>query len=58
MSYFLHTNTSFGALIMRVNSDNSVTCIPADENNVDYVAYLAWQAAGNTAAPWPEQSGE
>jgi hypothetical protein len=28
--------------------------IPADPGNTDYVAYLAWVAAGNTATPMPE----
>jgi len=58
MSYFLHNDANFGAVIMRVNQDNSITCIPTDENNVDYVLYKAWQAAGNTATTWSEQSGE
>ena len=30
-------------------TDNAV--IPADPGNVDYVAYLAWVAQGNTALP-------
>jgi hypothetical protein len=30
--------------------------IPEDVNNIDWMAYLEWVHAGNTASPLPEQS--
>ena len=31
-------------------------CIPMDEQNSDYIAYLAWVAQGNTPLPAQEQA--
>ena len=45
MNYFLIEATN---LIVR--SDGA--CIPMDNMNMDYVAYLAWIAEGNTAEQW------
>jgi hypothetical protein len=39
-----------GDIILRL-SDNAF--IPPDEANTDYVAYLAWVAAGNMPEPAP-----
>lgn len=58
MSYFLYASVGLGTLVMRVNEDSSVTCIPTDTDNTDYAAYLAWQSSGNTAEQWTETDGE
>lgn len=50
--YQIVTNVRFDGetqSIIRV-SDN--TCIPMDEANMDYQAYLAWVEDGNVAEPW------
>lgn len=36
-------------IIKRDNGDGSVSYIPEDSSNGDYVEYLAWVALGNTA---------
>jgi hypothetical protein len=36
-------------VIKRDNGDGSVSWIPDDPNNMDYVAYLAWVQEGNEA---------
>ena len=54
MQYFF--NKIFMESIVRINDDDSISGIPIDEANVDYQAYLAWVAEGNTAEEWqPEQ---
>jgi hypothetical protein len=54
MQYFF--NKIFMESIVRINDDGSISGIPIDEANIDYQAYLAWVAEGNTAEEWqPEQ---
>jgi hypothetical protein len=43
-------NTHFGQYVIRTD-ENSVTTFPADPANIDYQAYLAWLAEGNTPLP-------
>ena len=41
--------------VVRLNDDDSQTCIPFNPANTDYQAYLAWLAEGNTPLPADEQ---
>lgn len=43
--------TASGSAVIRI-ADNAG--IPADPHNRDYAEYLAWQALGNTPAPYVE----
>jgi len=54
MDFFI--NKQFIESIVRINADGSMSGIPIDNGNIDYVEYLAWVAEGNTAEEWqPEQ---
>ena len=35
--------------IQRILDDGTISCIPFDEKNTDYIEYLEWVAEGNTA---------
>ena len=48
MQYQLQTNDN---AVMRHNDDGSITSIPNDPANIDWIAYQAWLAAGNTPDP-------
>ena len=55
--YQLYSNVTVGeqsverGCIKRILDDGTVSCIPMDESNLDYQAYLAWVAEGNTPDP-------
>jgi len=49
-TYIINT-VIIGTLPTIQRSDGAI--IPSDLDNVDYVAYLAWVAEGNTADPEP-----
>jgi hypothetical protein len=40
--------------IIRDNGNNNFTSFPADPNNINYQAYLAWVEQGNTPLPADE----
>lgn len=51
MIYKLY-KSQFGNILVRLKDGAS---IPFDEGNVDYQAYLAWVAEGNTAEEWTNE---
>jgi len=54
--YFLKTDSIVTNLVVKIES-NVEYFIPSDESNIDYQAYLAWLAEGNTPEPWnPEET--
>lgn len=42
--------SQMGEVIIKEEDEQPTMFIPFDEGNTDYVAYLAWVAAGNKAA--------
>jgi aminopeptidase-like protein len=53
MTYQLYSNT-FGdttKVIMRHNDDGTITYIPNDTKNMDWIAYQEWLVQGNTPDP-------
>ena len=49
--YKLTGNDSFGEKIRAIIRTTDNASIPLDEKNMDYQAYLAWVAEGNTPDP-------
>ena len=49
--YKLTGNDSFGEKIGAIIRTTDNASIPLDEENMDYQAYLAWVAEGNTPDP-------
>jgi hypothetical protein len=50
-NYKVHTSALGGKMII-VETGSEIICIPFDELNTDYLAYLAWVAEGNIAEEW------
>ena len=44
--------------VNKLTDDGVILGIPADSDNTDYVAYLAWVAEGNTPLPPDDQTGQ
>ena len=56
MTYISSLNSFGQTVIILKNEDGSATSFLADPANTDYLAYLAWLAAGNL--PIPADAGE
>jgi hypothetical protein len=50
MNYFI--NKQYIESIVRINADGSMSGIPIDAGNVDYLEYVKWLFDGNTAEEW------
>ena len=50
MNYYTFTEASISVIIKQ--TEDQLLYIPIDENNLDYAAYLAWVAEGNTPTEW------
>jgi hypothetical protein len=50
--YFIAVSETGITTIMLVHDETSISFVPTDEMNMDYQAYLAWVAEGNTTQDW------
>ena len=57
MNYFIKSATEFSSeVVIRIDEDETMWCIPPDSGNSDYQKYLAWVAEGNTATDWKPEA--
>jgi hypothetical protein len=56
MTYKLYKNLNGKDGAVTVKEDGSTVSFLFDENNPDYIAYLAWVAEGNTVLPADENN--
>lgn len=47
-------NTMSGACVLKTNDDGSISSIPMDEANQDFVQYQKWLSEGNQPLPADE----
>ena len=52
MIYYTYTDALKNTSIICLDQNGVKSFIPLDLENMDYQAYLAWVAEGNTATEW------
>lgn len=55
--YFISTSILDNSQMIVRPVGEATMWIPVDTGNVDYQAYLAWIAEGNTPEPWEATNG-
>jgi hypothetical protein len=57
MIFYVET-TYDNKFVLRMEREGIVSFVPADPGNMDYQAYLAWVAEGNTAEEWDSNDNQ
>jgi hypothetical protein len=50
--YLICTSGTDTTAIVSIDNQKSFSFIPIDDNNIDYLAYVAWLFDGNTPEEW------